>query len=97
MFPGKRVDGTNKAGATLWKHSTGTSSELWSAAAHYNITVHCDSKGTPMLPNIAETVGFEHPDYSTMFDHTYDVVISRHALNAGKLRPNASCIIIPQV
>ena len=92
-----QVDATNKPGKWAhWNQSRGTTAELWSAARHYNVTLYCNSKGAPLLPRIVETESFSKPDYIMSLNRTYDLVISRHALNNGKLLSNESCLIIPQ-
>ena len=87
--PGLHVDATNKAASNWAKlnQSTGTLEELWSAARHYNVTLYCDKQGRPMLPSIINADGFASASYFAALNRTYDLVISRHALNNGKIRP----------
>ena len=97
--PQMHVDATNKASSN-WAHlnqSKGSQEELWSAARHYNVPLFCDKQGQPMLPNIINADGFASPNYFAALNRTYDLVISRHALNNGKIRPTESCMLIPQV
>jgi hypothetical protein len=67
-------------------------------AKHFNISVGCFDNGKPALPPIFETWGIQSPEYSSVLEgRQFDLIISRHALNNGKLRPSDSAYIIPRI
>jgi SAM-dependent methyltransferase len=78
--------------------TNGSEIHLWSVAKHFNISVACTADGIPAFPVIHETVGIQHPNYSSILDgQKFDLIISRHALNQGKLAADQSVFIVPRI
>jgi SAM-dependent methyltransferase len=96
-YPNIRAVGTNYRGYGF-SQTNGSALHLWSVAKHFNISVVCSEDGAPAFPEIKEAEGIQHPNYTSIFGlQQFDLIISRHALNQGKLSPDKSVFIVPRV
>jgi len=97
-FPALQVYGTNFRGYTGYGQ-VDSIPQLLSAAEHFNVTVMCSADdGAPVFPDVRLTESIAASDYA--YAHyfpsvKFDLIVSRDALNAMKLKTGESHVYIP--
>lgn len=106
LCPTLQVFGTNFGGYGFRKDEHGfgqihgEQSELLAAAAHFKVPVACDATGEPILPivRLAPSVTSAHFLLKSVFPgQTFNLILSRDALNFGKVQAQESHVFIPRL
>ena len=79
-----------------YPQSDGSDEAMWAVSEHFNVSVHCDAAAAPMFPVILNLgkIQQEPLPFAAGF---FDLVLSRHSLNEGKLLAAESHCALPRL
>jgi SAM-dependent methyltransferase len=105
--PSLRLFGTNfgayeaDPGKTGMGQATGEQSQMIAIAQHFKVPVLCDSLGEPILPTVhmAPSISDKTFSLAAVFpvQRSFDLIVSRDALNIGKVASRDSHAFIPHL